>query len=69
MKATLFAAKYPGRCDANGCRIEQGDDIGYTDGYDRPLCGPCWHADREETKPPRAGVCPSCHLVHAGECF
>lgn len=42
MSTSLFDARYPGRCDANGCRIEEGDRIGYADGYDKPLCEPCW---------------------------
>lgn len=63
----LFVANYPGRCDANGCRVETGDRIGYADGYDRPLCERCWKLDREETAPEQA--CPSCFLIHAGECL
>lgn len=63
----LFVARYPGRCDANGCRIEEGDHIGYAEGYDRPLCQSCLRADAKETAAPQA--CPSCFLVHAGECF
>ena len=63
----LFDARYPGRCDANGCRIEEGDRIGFAEGYDRPLCESCWCADKEETAPPQA--CPRCFLIHAGECF
>lgn len=67
MSGRLFEARYPGRCDANGCRIEEGDRIGFADGYDKPLCESCWCADKEETAPPQA--CPHCFLVHAGECF
>jgi len=63
----LFVARYPGRCDANGCRIEEGDQIGYAESYDRPLCQSCLRADAEETAAQSA--CPSCFLVHAGECF
>lgn len=65
--STLFAARFPGRCDANGCRIEEGDRIGYTDSYDHPLCEACWRTDREETMPPQA--CTRCFMVHAGECL
>ncbi|MFV8317147.1 hypothetical protein [Mycobacterium sp. 23] len=67
MSWKLFDARYPGRCDANGCRFEQGDRIGYADGYDRPLCESCWCADKEETTPPQ--VCSSCFTIHAGECL
>jgi hypothetical protein len=49
MTVGLFTAAYPGRCDADGCVIEPGDRIGFTDGYDHPLCAVCWRADREET--------------------
>ena len=38
----LFDARYPGRCGANGCRIDEGDRIGFADGYARPLCEACW---------------------------
>lgn len=65
--SALFDAKYPGRCDANGCRIEEGEPIGYADGYDRPLCESCWRADRAETTPETA--CQSCWTVHKGECY
>jgi hypothetical protein len=61
----LFEARYDGRCDANGCRIEAGDMIGYADGYDKPLCKHCW---REEMKPPDP-ICPDCFTIHAGECL
>lgn len=44
----LFAAKFDGRCDADGCRIEAGDQVGYADGYDKPLCESCWYADKRE---------------------
>jgi hypothetical protein len=35
-------ANFGGYCAANGCRIEPGDQIGYVDGYDKPLCEHCW---------------------------
>lgn len=61
----LFEAKFGGYCDANGCRIEPGDQIGYAEGYDKPLCAHCW---REDMKPPEP-VCPHCFTIHHGECL
>ena len=63
----LFAATYGGRCDANGCRIEPGDQIGYAEGYDRPLCQHCWKDDLDEQGP--LATCPQCWTIHAGECL
>lgn len=65
MSTRLFEARFAGRCDANGCPIEPGDEIGYADGYDKPLCKPCWKEDQAPPKP----VCPHCFTIHAGECL
>jgi len=61
----LFEAKFGGYCDANGCHIWPGDQIGYAEGYDKPLCRTCW---REENAPPQP-VCPNCFTIHNGECL
>lgn len=69
--STLFEARFSGRCDANGCEIEPGDEIGYADGYDRPLCKRCWNREQAEValgNTERDLACPQCHLIHAGEC-
>lgn len=65
--AGLFTAKYPGRCDGNGCRIEEGDRIGYADGYDKPLCETCWSGSKDPE--PGGQVCPACWTIHAGACL
>lgn len=43
----LFEAQYGGRCNANGCRIQAGEQIGYAVGYDKPLCKYCWEEEQD----------------------
>jgi len=40
--------------------------IAYTDGYSRPVCGPC----AASVDPLEGGTpCPDCFLIHSGDCF
>lgn len=59
-----FEARYGGRCAADcGDPIRPGDDVQY-------IADELVHAECAPTAPPRPerAPCPTCYLVHAGEC-
>lgn len=47
----LFPARWPGTCDSCGEPYEEGDDIGYLEGYGRPVCRACWEDDQLDEGP------------------
>lgn len=58
-----FTARFRGRCGACAEAIEPGQEIDYLDDY-------TVHADCDEAAPdePARTACPTCWLVHRGEC-
>lgn len=68
---TAFEARYGGRCAADcGDPIRPGDDVQYVaDELVHAECAP-QITDREPARlRPEPAACPSCHLVHAGDCW
>lgn len=65
---SAFEARYHGRCAADcGSQVEPGDAVRYVD--DELMHAGC--ADepaRDELSRGRSEPCPSCWLIHAGEC-
>ena len=61
-----FEAKFPGICEKCGDGFERGDLVMYEDDE-------LAHADPDECivlpAVPRNAPCPTCHLVHRGDCF
>lgn len=63
-----FPARFLGSCPACGDDIDPGQLVRYDDDG-RVVHADAADCDADESTPPREPVvCPSCWLVHAGEC-
>lgn len=62
-----FAAKYPGRCAACDERINEGDQITYSD--DEAVHANCEVPSLPNPRDDLSKVCRTCFTIHAGECL
>jgi hypothetical protein len=77
-RSAAFSARYRGLCERCGKYIERGDDIRYHRDFSGVVHDGCRPPDLTVTVAKNAavvtgarvpGVCPECHLEHAGSCW
>lgn len=40
--SALFESQFEGRCAECNTKFSEGDDIGYIEDHDKPVCESCW---------------------------
>lgn len=66
----MFEAKFNSKCEGCGSKIEEGELIGYTEEFVKPVCRDCFiDPDRAVLVVEKTPPCTECWMVHKGDCL